>query len=169
MNIFNQETLNKLFRYGYSLTDNEADAYDLLQDSITRFMEDPSKQLSADEAVPYLRRMMRNKFIDQLRRNQRFPLEGLETIDAQVSNEDAESLEKVVIAQQTLDIIWKKMMPLERELLHLWAVEGFNAREIAEQLDVPRGTILSRIHRVRKKIDQVLKETDQEDDRGLSS
>lgn len=169
MNIFNQEILNRLYRYGYSLTNNEADAYDLLQDSITRLMENSNIKVNADETIPYLRRMMRNKFIDQLRRDQHFPLEGLETIDTQVSVEDAETLEKIVIAQQTLDIIWEKMMPLERELLHLWAVEGFNAREIAEQLDVPRGTILSRIHRVRKKIDQVMSQTDQKDDRGHSS
>lgn len=169
MMLFSQETLNKLYRYGYSLTNNEADAYDLLQESLTRFMEDVDKQLDASEALPYLRRMMRNKFIDQLRRNKRFPLESLETLDAQVCDEDADLLEKVVIARQTLDIIWKAMMPLERELLHLWAVEGLNAREIAEQLDVPRGTILSRIHRVRKKIDQVMNQVSQKDDRGLSS
>jgi len=147
--MFSPETLNMLYRYGYSLTGNEADAYDLLQDALARYLERGSEQ---DNPVAYLRRMMRNQFIDQLRREQRFPLEALNTIDPKMSEDDAMQLERIVISQQTLQQVWAQLMPMERELLHLWALDGFNAREIAEQLDVPRGTILSRIHRLRKKI-----------------
>ena len=42
--------------------------------------------------------------------------------------------------------------PLERELLFFWAVEGCTAQEIADRTDSPRGTVLSRIHRLRQKI-----------------
>ena len=42
--------------------------------------------------------------------------------------------------------------PLERELLFLWAVEGYTARELGEATECSRGTVLSRLHRLRKKI-----------------
>jgi len=42
--------------------------------------------------------------------------------------------------------------PVEREILHLWAVEGMTTAQIAEQLDTPRGTVLSRIYRMRQRL-----------------
>ena len=167
--MFSHDVLNSLYRYGYSLTNNEADAYDLLQDALARFLENKPDHVSSGEAIPYLRRMMRNKFIDQLRRQQRFPLEVLDTVDPQIADSDDIELERIVIAQEMLEQIWSQLVPLERELIHLWAVEGFNAREIAEQLETPRGTILSRIHRLRKKIDLIMIEIEPQDDRGRSS
>ena len=63
------------------------------------------------------------------------------------------SLEDIVIAQADLEIVWELLDPFERELLYYWAVEEMTAQEIAGQIDVPRGTVLSRIYRVRKKIE----------------
>lgn len=167
--IFNHDMLNKLYRYGYALSNNEADAYDLLQDSLTRFLTNKVEGITGDEAVPYLRRMMRNQFIDQLRREKRFPLEALDTIEPQQGDQDEIALERMVISQEILAMIWERLIPLERELVHLWAFEGFNAREISEQLDVPRGTILSRIHRLRKKLDFLRVSVDSQDNKGHSS
>ncbi len=166
--IFDHNTLNKLYRYGYALCNNEADAYDLLQDALTRFLEKKAKEIKSTEAIPYLRRMMRNQFIDQLRRAKKFPLEALDTIEPQQGEQEQIAMESIVISQQLLQLIWGELLPLERELVYLWAFEGFNAREIAEQLDVPRGTILSRIHRLRKKIDLLLTVIDPKNERGYS-
>ena len=44
----------------------------------------------------------------------------------------------------------------EREVLFLAAVEGYTATELAELTDKPRGTILSMIHRAKKKLREVL-------------
>ncbi len=139
--------LQRLYRYGYSLTDNEAAAHDLLQSAVERYYRaDPD---SIRSATPWIRRVMRNQFIDQRRRQQRFPEVELElgAMDIGLQN-----LENQVIAAVELDAVWKQLTVEEREMLHLWAVEGYSTQEIATATDTPRNTILSRIHRLRQKL-----------------
>ena len=150
--MFSREVLNILYRYAYSLTCEEANAYDLLQDTLARFLA-RKDHLTIKDKVPYVRRMIRNQFIDQLRREQRFPLEVLDTVNSTVINDAYIDLERMVISEQALQQVWELLLPMERELLYLWAVEGFTGQEIATQLNIPQGTILSRIYRLRKKIE----------------
>lgn len=153
-----EATLHKLYRYGYSLTNNESSAYDLLQDALERFLKHSQTHSTVETPEFYIRRIMRNGFIDKLRREKRYPLETLSGADEHIADSDLQDLESLVTDQQTVNLIWETLNPLERELLHLWAVEEFTAREIAEQLEAPRGTILSRIHRLRRKIREQLGE-----------
>jgi RNA polymerase sigma-70 factor (ECF subfamily) len=44
------------------------------------------------------------------------------------------------------------MTTAEREILFLWAVEGYSTDEVARHLDRPRGSVLSIIHRMRKRL-----------------
>ncbi len=155
--MFSHKMLNSLYRYAYSLSNSESDGYDLLHDALARFLA-RKEALPEQERAPYLRRMIRNQFIDQLRREQRLPLEVLDTVEPDIIDDAFIELERVIISQQTLDNIWDLLLPLERELVHLWAVEGFNTREISQQLHIPQGTILSRIHRIRKKIEPLMVE-----------
>ena len=140
--------LQQLFRYGYALTRDRDAAYDLLQDAVEAGLRKAPR--NAASVMRYLQRIMRNRYIDQYRHHHRFPTVSLEE-DALVSI-DTRVLEDIVIAEQEIDNIMSLLDPLERELLYFWAVEGCTAREIAERTDSPRGTILSRIHRVRQKI-----------------
>jgi RNA polymerase sigma-70 factor (ECF subfamily) len=61
-------------------------------------------------------------------------------------------LEDIVIAEHEVEAIMAMLEPLEHELLFFWAVEGYTAQEIADRTDSTRGTVLSRIHRLRQKI-----------------
>ncbi len=160
--LFCSQSLQSLYRYGYSLTQNEANAYDLLQDALARYLARPHKSKTLDKPEFYIRRMMRNQFIDQLRHIKRFPLESLDQVDEQAADLDLNQFEQMMIDQHLLEQIWIRINPLERELLHLWAVEGMTALEISDQLETPRGTILSRIHRLRKKIEDLLSAMNQD-------
>ena len=53
-----------------------------------------------------------------------------------------------------LEWIWPSLSFMEREILFLWAVEGYSTDEVASQLDRPRNTVLSIIHRMRKRLKQ---------------
>ena len=44
------------------------------------------------------------------------------------------------------------MQPEERELLFLWAVEEYTIEEIAHMKQVPKGTLQSKLHRLKKRI-----------------
>lgn len=146
--LLDRENLQKLFRYAYSLTANEADAYDLLQSAIETSLNRPAD--SVNRTIAYIRIVMKNRFIDEYRHKQSFPLENID--DHSPVSMDESPLEDVVIASHDLASLWITLEPIDREVLFFWAVEGFSMREIADKLDISRGTLLSRIHRLRKKL-----------------
>ena len=146
--VLDRENLQKLHRYAYSLTANEADAYDLLQSAIETSLNRPAD--SKNKTIAYIRVIMKNRFIDEYRHKQTFPLEDID--DHGPVSIDASSLEDVVIASHDLASLWKTLESVDREVLFYWAVEGFSMREIADKLEISRGTLLSRIHRLRKRL-----------------
>lgn len=150
--MFTQEQLNKLYRYALSLTGNESLSYDLLQDALVKHLDNP--QIREDKAEFYLRTCIRNRYIDQLRHEQRFPKDSLEPNDESLVSMHMPDPGAILMHREHLTLLLEQLNPLERELLHLWAYEEMTAQEIADQLDSPRGTILSRIHRLKKKLTQ---------------
>ena len=148
--IFDRAILQKLFRYACTLCINQDDAYDLLQYALEKYLQNQSSSKQGSE-VAFVRTIMRNRFIDEYRRAKRFPEESYD--DESAIAIDVASLEEMVIAQLDLEIIWEKLDPFEREILYYWAIEEMTAQEISSQIDVPRGTVLSRIYRLRKKIE----------------
>lgn len=143
-------SLDKLYRYAYTLTANQADAYDLLHNAIETSLNRPSE--TTEKNIAYWRAIMRNRFIDEYRHNQSFPHEDLD--DHSPVSLSESSLEDVVIASHDLAVLWKTIEPVDREVLFFWAVEGFSMREISEKLEISRGTLLSRIHRLRKRLSE---------------
>jgi RNA polymerase sigma-70 factor (ECF subfamily) len=148
--MLDRPTLQRLFRYGFSLTRNEDAAYDLLQDALEISLRNAPANDNA--TISYVQRIMRNRFIDQYRREHRHPTVSYEDNNNQPVSIDPQVLEDIVIAEYEVESIMALLEPLERELLFFWAVEGYTAQEIADRTDSPRGTVLSRIHRLRQKI-----------------
>lgn len=150
VSIFDRPVLQRLYRYACTLCKNQDDAYDLLQYALEKVIQKQASQKHTSD-LAYVRAIMRNRFIDQYRRSNRFPEQSYDDNSA-VAIDEA-SLEDIVIAQADLEIVWELLDPFEREILYYWAVEEMTAQEISSQIDVPRGTVLSRIYRVRKKIE----------------
>lgn len=147
MSAIDRGNLQKLFRYAYALTADEQDAYDLLYAAIETSLNKPAG--NEEKQLAYIRAIMRNRFIDEYRRQQSFPLENID--DHSAISINGSSLENVVIASHDLAALWKDIEPFDRELLYYWVVEGFSMAEISEKLDISRGTLLSRVHRLRKR------------------
>ena len=154
--VFDNDELNRLYRFAFSLTNAEANAYDLLQSALTKYLKSNTAKPSGDDRLRYMRTTIRNLFIDQYRKEQRHPHQAIESVDALISI-DMPGPEDVLIESEQIVQILDGLNPSERDLLHLWALEEYTAREIAAQLDCPRGTVLSRIHRLRKKIQNMPK------------
>lgn len=150
---FNQVELNNLHRYAYALCTNQDDTYDLLHYALEKYLNKPEIAESAGHNsarnLAYVRSIMRNHFIDECRKSARFPEQGYD--DNLLVVIDETSLEDTVIAQLDLVIIWKEFSAVEKEILYYSAVTGMTAQEIADQTATPRGTVLSRLYRLRKK------------------
>jgi len=141
--------LSGLRRFCYSLTGTQADADDLLQATVEKVLE----KGMPDEAHPakWAYRVCKNAWIDELRSRevrQRYP-EQVEEPDGAPSAEWVASQERQVSAVS--DAL--QGLPKDQRLaLTLVAVEGKTYAEAAEILEVPVGTIMSRIARARRQL-----------------
>ena len=150
--MINNELLQKLYRYAYTLTDNEPDAYDLLHDVLEKYFSNNPGNLECTEA--WLKTLIKNRFIDLWRRAKKIKLEPLEKIHEELIDLDLRNLEDLAILADEFDSIWKKLFDDEREILYYWAIEGFSTSEVANILGLPKGTILSKIYRLRQRLNQ---------------
>lgn len=147
--MFGPDQLNRLYRYGLALARDPDAAHDLVQGALLRYLERSSEP--ATDTMAYLRRSMRNAAIDSIRAEQRHAGLALNTDDSAVDL-GVQSLEQMLIAQADIERIWRDLSVPEREVLFLWAVEGHTVEEIAAHTGTPRGTLLSRLHRLRRRI-----------------
>lgn len=139
--------LPALRRFAYSLTGSLADADDLLQETVVRLLAKPPAP-----DVPLQRwafTVCRNLWIDQYRsgRSRQLATDALAN-----EQETATDGERRILDQLHLDEVNLAMgrLPAEqREALALVAVQGMSYREAAQALEVPTGTIMSRLARAR--------------------
>lgn len=142
--------LGGLRRFCLSLTGQSADADDLLQATIERLLE---KGMPADAHVSkWAYRVCKNVWIDEIRSRevrQRYAQATDYKEEISDSAEHVAGVEKQIQqVSQALDTL-----PDEQRLaLTLVSVEGKTYAEAAEILDVPVGTIMSRISRARKNL-----------------
>lgn len=145
---FDADTLNRLFRYCMALCAERENARDLLHDALEKYLRNTPKEVQNVEA--YIRQIARNTFIDQLRQRNIIITEN--PIDPDVLASSEKALETMIIDKLTLEETWKKLTHLERETIFLWAVDGMSASEIALQIGQSRNTVLSRLHRLRRRV-----------------
>ncbi len=146
--MFNETELNILYRYCVALTGDRDNAYDLLHESLEKFLGRP--QVEMEKPLAYLRRVIKNLFVDHTRKNRDLIQVSLDE-DNVVFLEDHDP-ETLFLNREQVAQILRDLSSEERELLYFWAVEGLTAQEIAERYDRPRGTILARLHRLKARI-----------------
>lgn len=147
--MFDQKMLNKMYRFCYSLTTDETAAYDLLQNSLEKFLKSGTEKTN-NQAFMY--KIIRHQFIDDYRKQSRhtsIPFEEQDYIDF-----DVQTLESISIDADLIEQVFEYLEPIEREILFYWAVEGYTTQQIADMLEMPKGTVLSKIHRMRQRIKQ---------------
>jgi RNA polymerase sigma-70 factor (ECF subfamily) len=141
--------LSGLRRFCYSLTGNAADADDLLQATVEKLLQ---KGMPEDaHAGKWSYRVCKNVWIDELRSRdvrQRYPASQVDE-DVSHSTEDVAEGEREIAAVS----VALEQLPAEQRLaLSLVAIEGKTYAEAAEIMEVPVGTIMSRIARARKNL-----------------
>ncbi|PWQ97537.1 RNA polymerase sigma factor [Leucothrix arctica] len=150
--MLDKKQLNQLYRFAISLTHQDDQAYDLLQSCVEKYLKQKHREIA--NPMAYMKQTIRNEFIDQTRK-QRFQFElrpeVIESIDYEQSQQET-SLEDLHIQQEEVESLLCTLLPDERELLYLWAVVEYTIDEIAILKQVPRGTLSSKLHRLKKRI-----------------
>jgi len=174
--------LDALYRYALRLTRNEKDAEDLLQDTFLRAFRFWKNYQSGTNCRAWLFRIMKNLFLNRVDSSKRAPdqtsLDDTEEWylysqlkdggpDA-VKNDPASIFEMKDWGEQIQEAI-SRLPDDFREPLVLFDGEGMSYQEISEVLDVPIGTVRSRLNRARKKLQKDLAPVMLEESQSLSS
>ena len=140
-----RDLLQSGYRYGLSLTHREADAEDLVQEAWMRLL----RRHGSSPTISLLFTAIRNLYIDWHRRSK---LVAFEPFDEEEHGAPTLALTDVEVDSDEMDRALALIRPEEREAIYLNAVEGFSAREISASMDIPRNTVLSLLHRGKKKL-----------------
>ena len=145
-----RDQLQGLFRYCYCLTTDRRNAEDLLQTSLEKWLR---LDKTCDYSHAYIRKIIRNQFVDDCRRNQILAFDSIEE-GSPILLDDI-CVEELEIQHNLIEHVFDLLNTAEREVLYLWAVYGYTTAEISQELMQPRGTILSRLHRIKQKVANV--------------
>lgn len=160
--------LDFLHNLALKITRNEDDAQDLVQETFMRAYRFFDKYEPGTNCKAWLYRILKNTFINHYRKQHRRPSEVdfeaiEETQETQVKQTglkhgDPEETLINSLLKEDVRQAFDQLPQDYREALFLSLVEGFSYREIAQMMDCPIGTVMSRIHRGRKLMQKQLKE-----------
>ena len=159
--------LDALYNFGYRLTYNDADANDLVQDTLMKAYRFFDSYEQGTNAKAWLFRILKNSFINDYRKKSKQPAQvdyqevenfynsdGKEvdiTVDLRVEAVQGMIGDEIMLALNELDIDF-------RTIIILSDLEGFKYDEMAKILDIPVGTVRSRLHRARNLLKNSLKD-----------
>jgi len=148
----------RLWRYAFKVTGCESAAWDIVQETWAGIVKGLGKLKDVNTFPCWLFRIANNKCIDWTRHQQRQSrlnshLEGdLKTKASPKANEKADTLHRAVA----------KLTPERRSLIMLRYSGDFNIAQIAEILNVPEGTVKSRLHRTVNELRQLVERNQNE-------
>ena len=140
--------LQKLYGYAFSLTRDPHLAEDLVQECAVRALAAQNSPVDEPAYRAWLFRILRNAFFDRLRR-EKTAAAAMEDVNFYPDVEFWQGEERF-ISNLTVKIEMAKLQAPHREILGLIDIAGLSYAEAAKCLDVPTGTIMSRVSRARR-------------------
>lgn len=159
--------LDSLYNFAYHLTLSEEDANDLVQDTFLKAFRFIESYERGTNAKAWLFKILKNSFINEYRRKTRQP--GEVDFEEYVAFQDAEEpaqigdldLRDEVFRGLIGDEVTQALndLPVDfRTVIILCDIEGFSYEEIAKIIDIPIGTVRSRLHRARNLMKEKLRD-----------
>ena len=170
--------LDQLYGGALRMTRNPQDAEDLVQETYLKAFKAFDSFKPGTNLKAWLYRIMTNTYINTYRKKQRRPLEtsAEDVTDRQLyttSSHDSTGLQSAEVEalknlpdKQIADAM-NSLSDDYRMVVYYADVEGLAYKEIAEVMDIPLGTVMSRLHRGRKQLRELLKDVAKEQGIGL--
>ena len=138
---------DSLYRYAYRLSGSVADAEDLTQEAFGKAITRAGQLRDPAKAKGWLFRILRNIYLHRVRdvkRHRTVPLDSIGDLAA-----DCPTPPDLAIDPARLQAVLNELDESFRTPLILFYFEEFSYKDIAEQMDVPIGTIMSRLARAK--------------------
>ena len=144
--------LDRLFRAAWALCGSREDAEDLVQETYARVLSKRRMIRSREDTLPYLLTVLRNTYISSLRTRQRRPRTApLEDSEDRLAAPASATPLSVLAAREVFAAI-AALPDDQRDVLAAVDVAGLSYQEAADALDVPLGTVMSRLYRGRNRV-----------------
>jgi RNA polymerase sigma-70 factor (ECF subfamily) len=143
------QLLPRLRRFAHALSRNSADADDLAQSTIERALRSRDQWQKGTRLDSWLYRIMRNLWIDTARARTRKERHEAPAEEGDSIGEDPRDAIHASIELKRAMSAMERLPDEQREVVALILVEGFGYREVSEMLDLPIGTVSSRLVRGR--------------------
>jgi RNA polymerase sigma-70 factor (ECF subfamily) len=158
--------LEVMFRVARSLTRNDADAEDLVQDTLLRAFRSIDT-FDGRHARSWLLTIMRNANVNRNRRRRPSLLHDpdLHAEHSPALADPTTGPEHVVVEQgfdPVIEAAYQSLPDEFREVIDLVDLAGLSYAEAAAALDIPKGTVMSRLHRARGRIRDALRAVEPE-------
>jgi RNA polymerase sigma-70 factor (ECF subfamily) len=141
--------LPRLRRFAHGLSRSASDADDLTQMTVERALRSQNQWEPGSRLDSWIYRIMRNLWVDTIRsRRRRERHEAAPDEAASVGDDPSGAMDAALDLQRVMAAM-DQLPEEQREVLALILVEGFGYREAAELLDLPIGTVASRLARGR--------------------
>ncbi|MFC1492282.1 sigma-70 family RNA polymerase sigma factor [Nitrospinota bacterium] len=166
------EHIDALYRGALRMTRKPEDAEDLVQDVYVRAIRFYQQFQPGTNIRAWLFKILKNTYINRFRRNARSPTQiALDEEEFQRSEMEAvithaggdKGPEAEFFNRQTASAIQKALSEVPEKfqrIVILSDIEGFSYKEIAEIEDCPLGTVMSRLYRARRMLQQLLMKYD---------
>jgi RNA polymerase sigma-70 factor, ECF subfamily len=154
--------LDTLYRGALRLTRDSTQAEDLVQDTYVRALRYQGSYRPGTNMKAWLFAIMRNLFWDRFKggRPEDLSLDGddehslYDTLEDDGAGPEETALDRLA-ADEVIEAV-DTLPEIHREVVLLVDVEGFSYKETADVLDVPIGTVMSRLHRARQQLQKTL-------------
>jgi RNA polymerase sigma-70 factor (ECF subfamily) len=136
-----------LYRYAYRLSGTATDAEDLTQETFGKALAHLPQLREPDRAKAWLFRILRNLYLHRVRDQKRHRMIPLDAVGDLVGRESDDPMPEIDPAklQQALNELDETF----RTPIILFYFEEFSYRDIAEQMELPIGTVMSRLARAK--------------------
>jgi RNA polymerase sigma factor (sigma-70 family) len=149
-NRFSPRMLGVCYRFGK----NREDAEDMMQEGFIKVFTQIHQYRNEGALEGWIRRIMVHTCINHLKKNKKFS-ESLDIIHANTMQISEEMIPAIMQAKQVVECI--RMLPLGyRTVLNLYAIEGFQHKEIASMLDIEESTSRSQYTRAKAMLEEIL-------------
>jgi len=152
--------LDQLYRVAFRFCGTREDAEDLVQDLVIKLFPKFDELATIEQLRPWLTRAMYNLFVDNTRRYRRSPVMVHEDDPSVEIPDSGNTPDQEYDRARKLDQLQRMFDQLSdehRNILALHDMEGYNLPELTTIMDVPLGTLKSRLHRAREKMRDLIK------------
>lgn len=158
--IFN-EYHKRVYRIAYAVVREREEALDIVQEVFIKLFHSIKNFKGRSNFYTYLYRMTMNTAIDHTRRMKKFSTSSIEE-GSFYPSEDVEKRPDRILLHKELEervkLAMEKLPIDQRTALVLREVEGLSYQEMAETMKCSVGTVMSRLHYARKRIQGLLKD-----------